>query len=72
MTRSATPEETTQLEQLLDAIGMERLLTALSNICAEKQAHVEANWQDKALATAWGRMADRLDAFLTRIPGELA
>jgi hypothetical protein len=46
-----------QLEALLDKTSLHEVLDMLSEICSEKQEHVQTNWQDKNLAKAWGRCA---------------
>lgn len=56
-----------QLERLVDAEGLADVLSLLAEICEEKSAHVQENWQDEALARLWAgagfeiqRLADRV------------
>jgi hypothetical protein len=49
-----------QLEQLVDAHGLERVVEALSVVCGDKADHVLIYWQDHALAVAWDRASRRL------------
>ncbi len=44
-----------ELENIVDRVGIEKLLIALSDVCAEKAEHVRTNWQDQKLATLWDR-----------------
>ena len=49
------------LESLVDRNTLSVVLQALANVCDAKADHVEANWQDKALARNWTRMAKHFD-----------
>jgi hypothetical protein len=58
----ADPTLTEQdVEEYIDRHGMEHMLTMLSNIAYEKVEHVLANYDDRALASAWRRGAKRID-----------
>lgn len=48
------------LEATIDKHGMADVMQMLVHICDEKAAHIENNWQDKELADAWYRVADKL------------
>lgn len=50
-----------QLESLIDAHGMFKVLAALYNVCTDKAAHLADNWQDERTARAWQKGANRLD-----------
>lgn len=51
-----------QLERLLDQCGLFDTLIALSVICGDKAAHVQANWQDGRLARRWTTASNRVQA----------
>lgn len=43
------------VEDYIDKHGMVHMLTLLINVCYEKADHVQVNWQDRSLASAWRR-----------------
>jgi hypothetical protein len=45
----------------VDAIGLPQVLDCLRQIAIEKAEHIDANWQDKALAQVWSRASIKLD-----------
>jgi hypothetical protein len=49
-----------QLEKLVDSQGIVNVLGSLARMCYDKAEHIEANWQDKALAGAWNRTASAI------------
>jgi hypothetical protein len=49
-----------KLEAFIDKFGINPLLDMLTEICYEKAEHIEANWQDKALAKMWIKDAKAL------------
>jgi hypothetical protein len=51
-------QHSTQLERLIDTIGLPAVLRLLGEICYEKSEHVATNWQDKALADCWSSAGD--------------
>lgn len=59
--RFITGPQQKALEELVDACGLDLVLGALANICAEKADHVLTNWQDRALADAWTKAMTKLD-----------
>lgn len=61
-----SPTVTETLEAMIDKHGLLHILTGLSLICAEKAEHIRLNWQDKALARDWDRVAARLDGAVRR------
>lgn len=46
------------VEQLIDEVGLQTVLDALTIACNEKAEHVRANWQDEPLAGQWGAMGE--------------
>ena len=48
------------LEQLVDANGLQAVIECLADICDAKAEHINHNWQDRALANAWTRNAGKL------------
>ena len=50
----------TSVEDYIDRHGMVHLLAMLENICYEKAEHVQVNWQDRTMASAWRRGAARV------------
>lgn len=52
-----------QLEQLVDACGLNGVLAGLANICCAKSDHTLVNWQDRQLANAWMRAMTAIDQF---------
>jgi len=49
------------VEEYINKLGMVHLLTMIANICYEKAEHVQVNWQDRTLASAWRRGAAKID-----------
>lgn len=48
------------IEELIDAYGLESVLNAIGDICAEKAEHIRSNWQDSVTARPWHLIAARL------------
>lgn len=63
--RRITNNGTSELEQLVDQIGLVTVIKALSQICVEKAQRVERTWQDNPLAGMWVRAAVQLDKVAT-------
>ena len=65
-----TPEERKDtLEQILDSYGdPAELIAELEGIAAEKQEHVESNWQDKEIGRRWERWSRKLSAVVASAP----
>jgi len=57
--QDATKEVSDRLEEMIDQQGLSYVLSALSNICAEKAAHI--SWQDPDLARAWTQASNKID-----------
>jgi hypothetical protein len=49
------------LEAMIDRVGINNVLYALSFICGAKAAHVAMNWQDTATAKVWAQRAAFFD-----------
>lgn len=48
------------LEESIDDNSLQFWLYELAAICEEKAMHIEANWQDAALARLWNRAANTI------------
>lgn len=46
-------DDMAQLERIMDTYGLEGLLYAISDICADKAEHIRSNWQDNITARYW-------------------
>jgi hypothetical protein len=53
------PEQ--ELERLIDAHGMFKVLSAIYTISTEKAEHLRSNWQDEITARAWEAGAQKLN-----------
>lgn len=49
------------LEQMVDRLGLSKVLFMLAEICHEKADHVETNWQDRVLASEWIKDAKAIE-----------
>lgn len=56
---AATEDAMTEydVEEYIDKHGMTHLLVMIENICYGKAEHLRTNWQDKAMARDWERLA---------------
>lgn len=45
------------LEALIDANGLDIVLSALAMICSEKADHIESTYNDSNLAESWNKCA---------------
>lgn len=50
-----------QIEAYIDRHSVQHLLVLIGNLCAEKAAHIEANWQDAPLAKRWRQAGSVVD-----------
>lgn len=50
------------LERLIDRHGVATVCDALGGICYDKAEHIRTNWQDRALASKWSRLAAKFHA----------
>lgn len=48
------------LEEAIDRYGLGVIVEALGDICGEKAAHIEENWQDAVTARPWRTAGNRL------------
>jgi dissimilatory sulfite reductase (desulfoviridin) alpha/beta subunit len=46
-----------KIEELIDKVGLEDFLTAIEEVCYQKEEHIIANWQDTFLANKWHKVA---------------
>jgi hypothetical protein len=51
----------TQLEKIIDDVGMAGLLDMMVEVCLDKANHVMAHYDDYDLECSWGRTARLLD-----------
>ena len=61
MARNITPSELSDLEDLVDAIGIQGVVRGLAIIAVEKSEHVRSNWQDESTGKVWDRVSHYLD-----------
>lgn len=50
----------TQLELLIDAHGLQRVLESIAGTCAEKADHVRASYRDEYTARDWNAAGVRI------------
>ena len=62
-----TETERDELEAILDKRGIEGTVSDLAEICYLKEAHVQENWQDRALASRWRKLGSRLERLATSL-----
>ena len=55
------------LEALVDRFQLGTVLSALGDVCYDKAAHVQENWQDRAMAKAWERNAVKCNGVAIKI-----
>ena len=48
------------LEAMIDAHGLQHILTGLECVCQEKAEHIRCNWQDNKTARVWDTAAKRI------------
>ena len=53
-------ETMTELENLIDGLGLQCVLEMTSQICYLKSQHVEENWQDTHLAKCWNKAGNKI------------
>jgi hypothetical protein len=56
------------LEQMVDRLGLSKVLFMLAEICHEKADHVETNWQDRVLAADWRKASRAVDRIAETVP----
>lgn len=62
-----TEDELSDLEDLVDRVGMPEIIGSLAEIAWAKEEHVASAWQDKQLARDWSRVAKALDKFQAKL-----
>ena len=62
MAKNWTQSDYTDLEQLIDRVGLNGVLKGMTDICYEKQEHVESNGRGRA----WTKAAKKLYALSTK------
>lgn len=50
------------IEEVVDRLGLARVLDMLATICFEKAQHLEGNWQNAASAKQWTKAGMAIDA----------
>ena len=55
------PATRDSLEVMVDRFGLSQVLDKLAEVCREKAAHIEENWQDNTLAREWDKAAGRIE-----------
>lgn len=58
--RSMRDGEKILIEAIIDACGVAAVVEAIAQICAEKAAHIEENWQDPSTAQWWQQRGKKL------------
>jgi hypothetical protein len=53
--------ERDELEILFDKLGIEGLISAMAEICYEKEYHVMESWNDSGLASRWRKLGAKLE-----------
>ena len=62
-----TDNELTELEQMVDRVGIAAVLAALSGICDMKEEHIRTYWQDYLLAKKWHLNARKIESLSNRV-----
>ena len=70
--REVTPSEFTELERLVDGVGLDGVLEALAGIAAEKAEHIQSNYAGAAPLDPDGRLWERASRKLYHLQGRLA
>ena len=53
-------KDMSELESMIDRLGMSEIMLLLVHICDEKAEHIRSNWQDEGLAKRWDLVVDAL------------
>jgi len=62
----------TMVEKLIDKYSVGDVLIMIGDICNEKAAHIQMNWQDERLAIKWneaGQVVKGSVRKLSKVPG---
>lgn len=65
--KGVTQLESVNMEQLIDRVGLHRVVCLLETICQEKAQHIESNWQDRHSANRYRKVAKNLEMCAERI-----
>jgi 2-keto-3-deoxy-L-rhamnonate aldolase RhmA len=66
----ASAEQSAALEAILDLIGADGILDAISDIAFAKAEHVRSNWQDDNLSANWEAIGARVEKLSHEISEE--
>jgi len=59
--------ERDELEVLLDKLGVEGVMSALAEICYEKELHSLEHWRDRVLASRWRKLGVKLESMASSL-----
>jgi|TARA_Y100000310_G_scaffold249019_2_gene255016 hypothetical protein len=57
-------EDRDTIENLVDWHGLDNVIDALADVCAEKAKHIRTNWQDMETAKHWDRASYAVNSSL--------
>lgn len=57
----------TDLELLIDRVGLAAVVQTLAEICFEKADHIRTDWQDGATARPWDKDGKKLSSLSDRL-----
>lgn len=60
MNDSVRKEFADTVEGIIDKIGLQQTIEMISDICYEKSAHIQDNWQDANTAYPWEKSGEKL------------
>lgn len=63
------PLDKLTLEGLVDKYTMKVVICELGEMAKLKSEHVLDNWQDRPMASMWGKIGNRLNQFGHSLPG---
>jgi len=52
------------LENMIDKLGLDRVLDMISEVCYDKAEHARSTWQDERLARRWEKTARAVNRLL--------
>jgi hypothetical protein len=55
-----------QMEEIIDIQGLGGAIDLIAQVCYEKAAHHEAEWQDERTARLWTKAAVKIERFATK------
>lgn len=53
--------EASDIEQLIDRVGLSVVLKSIAEICDGKAVHLLHNWQDKAASKTWAKRSQLIN-----------